>query len=75
MNKINSANIFLWGIVYSEWNKVSPLHSTEYNGYADWLETTYGIIREDLEHKIIDQFKFTVFMLKYPETIRKISYE
>lgn len=77
MNKIHSANIFLWGSVFGEWDKVCPLDSIGYIEYDDWLEITYGILREEyqMEHKIIDQSKFTVFMLKYPNTIKKISYE
>jgi hypothetical protein len=78
MNKIHAATLFLWGIIFTEWDEKYPLiDSIEYIEFDKWLEITYGILRLNTNStvRIIDQSKFTLLMLKYSDCIEKISYE
>jgi hypothetical protein len=44
--------------------------------FNEFLERTFGMKYYGLTvYEIIDEAKFTMFMLKYPEHIKKISYE
>jgi hypothetical protein len=49
-----------------------------YNGFriSQFLEKYYGLLYiNTLVYAIVDESKFTLFQLKYPECIKKIAYE
>lgn len=66
--------IDLWLGSYEEWQ-----NSNSYINYNKWLENEYGIknIHGSMKAKfvIVNESKFTLFQLKYPECIKKILYE
>ena len=53
-------------------------NSNSYINYSKWIQNEYGIKNFTIASDrffISDESKFTLFQLKYPECIKKISYE
>ena len=66
-----------WGNAEIEWLFNSSIDFSI--NFDTWMHEKYGILiksghRKEL-HLITDESKFAIFMLKYPEVIKKISYE
>jgi hypothetical protein len=68
----------------SVWNVRVVVDDVEYqpyidklNGFRQYLFDFYGISNIDYSfcYDVVDESKFNLFMLKYPECIEKISYE
>jgi hypothetical protein len=83
-NKIDPIAAQNWNkidpIAAQNWNKIDPIPAQ--NSYIDWILETWGINCSNVKgngieysFEIIDESKFTLFMLKFPQLIEKISYE
>lgn len=75
MNKIIELDTDFFSGHYEEFNEFVAL--TKCRSHVLFLRELYGFVKlsDYGKYKVTDEVKLTIFMMKYPEFIEKISYE